>query len=470
MLPTIPLHSSEFTIFETDLNSPNLLPEQAAEPGTTFADLLGLSSRLLPESQAAPSQWMPDSGKVLPLPGLDLPPVHDLPEAVDRIDPAQELPINFAPMSMQTRNSGPSDTIQSVSTSSNGKPDYSIPQLGITPAPLDSRPPPTMPAIADIAIVPDAAPRRPATTETGMIPATTAVAAAAKEIARPPIRPDVARTSVQPSLRPSPEPAAVTERQAQPVALPTDAKPIPELPRQAPWTASSRGGNETVTKLPESAPRAVGETRQTELPRETRLPVVGLTSTDVSVQPRATTKLESEPAVSQLAPVAAPTKPQAFAANEVATPGMQLTGRIDVPVRDVAWGEQLGQRLQLMASNRLQSAEIRLSPAELGPLRVQVAIDDGAANVSFHAQHTITREAIEQALPRLREMLAENGIALNQADIGEQGAHRGGRETGDKTQGSPRTASDVTTDNDADDGAGSAPPQRQADGLVDTFV
>ncbi len=78
----------------------------------------------------------------------------------------------------------------------------------------------------------------------------------------------------------------------------------------------------------------------------------------------------------------------------------------------------LGDRLLMMADKALQSATIRLQPESMGPMEIRIAIDDdGAARVVFSAQHGQTREALEAALPRLRELLAEQGLALQQASV-----------------------------------------------------
>jgi len=83
------------------------------------------------------------------------------------------------------------------------------------------------------------------------------------------------------------------------------------------------------------------------------------------------------------------------------------------------WSDALGERVTWMTGNKLQNVELRLNPAELGPVRVQISIDDGNATVNFSAQHPLTRDAIEQALPRLREMLADQGLSLQDANVSE---------------------------------------------------
>lgn len=147
----------------------------------------------------------------------------------------------------------------------------------------------------------------------------------------------------------------------------------------------------------------------------------------------------------------------------------QTTDLIGTSVRDRGWGEQVGERVVMMAANHLKQAEIRLTPAELGPLRVQVSVDDGNAHVTFHAQHVVTREALEQALPRLREMLAENGLSLGQADVSDRGVDDGGRDGGSEAETGNAIADDVA-DIDLNTGSELTTRVKASNGLVDTFV
>ncbi len=83
-----------------------------------------------------------------------------------------------------------------------------------------------------------------------------------------------------------------------------------------------------------------------------------------------------------------------------------------------AWTQGLGERLLLMAEKGQQSATLRLQPEQLGPMQIHIRVDeDGASQVLFSAHHAQTRDAIEQALPRLRELFAEQGLNLAQADV-----------------------------------------------------
>ncbi len=163
----------------------------------------------------------------------------------------------------------------------------------------------------------------------------------------------------------------------------------------------------------------------------------------------------------------APTAPQADS-TFASTLQNQLPDLIETPVRDANWGDRVGERVVMMANNQLKTAEIRLTPAELGPVRVQVNVEDGAANITFQAQHAATREALEQALPRLREMFAESGLSLGQTSVGEQNVagNRDGNERGEARaagQGNEFLAAD-------DENAAEQRLTRRHEGLLDTFV
>ncbi|WP_421158612.1 flagellar hook-length control protein FliK [Aeromonas dhakensis] len=82
---------------------------------------------------------------------------------------------------------------------------------------------------------------------------------------------------------------------------------------------------------------------------------------------------------------------------------------------------QLHQKVNLMLADKLQQAEIQLDPLGLGKMKIQIQIDSSnQANVHFVVQHGQTREMLEQAMPRLRDMLAGQGIQLGQTQVQQQ--------------------------------------------------
>lgn len=90
------------------------------------------------------------------------------------------------------------------------------------------------------------------------------------------------------------------------------------------------------------------------------------------------------------------------------------------PLEHPGWNRALGQQLQWMVGQRLQEAEIKLNPPQLGPLEIKISMQHDQANVSFLSHHGQVREAVEQAIPRLREMLAEQGVGLGDVNVSEQ--------------------------------------------------
>ncbi|WP_421347295.1 flagellar hook-length control protein FliK [Aeromonas veronii] len=82
---------------------------------------------------------------------------------------------------------------------------------------------------------------------------------------------------------------------------------------------------------------------------------------------------------------------------------------------------ELHQKVNVMLAEKLQQAEIQLDPLGLGKMKIQVHMgSDSQANVHFVVQHGQTREMLEQAMPRLRDMLAGQGIQLGQTQVQQQ--------------------------------------------------
>lgn len=147
--------------------------------------------------------------------------------------------------------------------------------------------------------------------------------------------------------------------------------------------------------------------------------------------------------------------------------------RIDVPVASPAWGEALGDKVLWMSSQGTQVAELRLDPPHLGPLEVRITVNNDQATAVFVSHHSVVREAIETAMPRLREMLADSGIMLGNTMVGAesfaqqqsqaQGSHGGSRNAGGGEDG----ASNVAMPGSLGVSSAAAAMGR---GLVDTFV
>lgn len=137
-----------------------------------------------------------------------------------------------------------------------------------------------------------------------------------------------------------------------------------------------------------------------------------------------------------------------------------------------AWNEGFSDRVVWMAKNDVQAAELRLNPAELGPIDVTLTLsgdDKSQATVQFSAAHATTREAIEAALPRLREMMQESGITLGQAGVD---ANTSQAPDGERRQQGGGQAGRLAAQSEAATGTAALPAgtRPQGRGLVDTFA
>ncbi|WP_371324748.1 flagellar hook-length control protein FliK [Dechloromonas sp. ZY10] len=102
-------------------------------------------------------------------------------------------------------------------------------------------------------------------------------------------------------------------------------------------------------------------------------------------------------------------KPEAAATHQAS---------IQTPVSQPGWGHEFGEKLVWMAKNDQQSAQININPPQLGPIQIHLSLNGDQATASFASPFGEVRQAIESALPQLKEMLASSGIDLGQANVG----------------------------------------------------
>lgn len=95
-----------------------------------------------------------------------------------------------------------------------------------------------------------------------------------------------------------------------------------------------------------------------------------------------------------------------------------------VNLHDSRASSELNEKIAVMVNKDIQTATIRLDPAELGSMQIKLVIQNDQANVVIHTQNHHSRDLLDQSMPRLREMLQQQGIALGdsqvQADSGRQ--------------------------------------------------
>jgi len=137
------------------------------------------------------------------------------------------------------------------------------------------------------------------------------------------------------------------------------------------------------------------------------------------------------------------------------------------------WDKAVGQKVVWMVGEGLQSAELTLNPPDLGPLQVVLKVSNEQASASFSSAQPEVREALEAALPRLKQMLNDAGVQLTGFSVNSQAAGQGQGQNFAQQQprslGSTRTGPDLS--GPAINTANTAPTRIQTNnGLVDTFA
>lgn len=105
---------------------------------------------------------------------------------------------------------------------------------------------------------------------------------------------------------------------------------------------------------------------------------------------------------------------------------------VEARVGTPRFADETAQQVTWLAKNGIEHAEIRVKPADLGPISVRIEMQNNEAVISFAVTQPETRVAVEDALHRLQEMLAESGISMGETSVGGQSFGqqlRGDRET-----------------------------------------
>lgn len=145
---------------------------------------------------------------------------------------------------------------------------------------------------------------------------------------------------------------------------------------------------------------------------------------------------------------------------------------LQAPVGSSGWGDALGQKVVWMAGQQTQVAELRLNPPHLGPMEVRLSVSNDQISALFVSHQPAVREAIEAAMPRLREMFADSGLTLGNATVssdslpqqqtsGREGQSGSSRQPGFSAVGGVPSPQNI---------GGMIPLRQDGSGMVDLFA
>lgn len=191
---------------------------------------------------------------------------------------------------------------------------------------------------------------------------------------------DVAQQPTEPTALTARNPAGLspsTEKNQQPITFGNQATTALRPP-----TANIAGESRSTTSLP----AATSENRPVEsLPTANSLSGHGINP--------ATRNLE-HPAVAEQRPA------------------------VNAHLHSAAWPQQFGDKIVWLARNDQQSAQLIINPPQLGPIQISLNLSGDQASIAFASPHAEVRQAIESAMPQLKEMLSSAGISLGQSNVG----------------------------------------------------
>jgi flagellar hook-length control protein FliK len=103
---------------------------------------------------------------------------------------------------------------------------------------------------------------------------------------------------------------------------------------------------------------------------------------------------------------------------------MQPSKTVNTPFGQVGWTQAINQHIVVMVNEKSQSIRLTLNPPELGPVEVNVRVENKVASVQFVSAAPEVQKALQDGLPVLQEMLSQAGIDLGKTDIGNKQSSR----------------------------------------------
>lgn len=270
------------------------------------------------------------------------------------------------------------------------------------PTETDTRDPLKTAATENSAPQPDG---QPTAAATPLLPDAMLAMAAAPALLTPPPAPAGNTTETEPALLAH---APVLPASLSAPAPATLADPLADAGADAQPTARQAAKTDFQAAMPPTSAQATATAAAAALPER----IAAALSPDALKPDEARADSVGNPLMSaaQLVTLSTASAPTTSAASNALAPS----------VGSAAWSQALGEKIVWMTAGALQTASLTLNPPNLGPLQVVLNVTNDQATASFFAAQPEVRQALEAALPKLREMMNEAGIQLGQATVGAE--------------------------------------------------
>ncbi|TVT76974.1 MAG: hypothetical protein FHP92_06885 [Denitromonas halophila] len=140
---------------------------------------------------------------------------------------------------------------------------------------------------------------------------------------------------------------------------------------------------------------------------------------------------------------------------------------VGTPASDATWGDAVANRVLWLVGQNNSKAELILTPPHLGKLEISLTVTGDTTTAQFTAATPAAREALEQAMPRLREMLEQAGVTLTDSNVNTANRDANGESGRGQGHAGNARGADVAQENLMSRGG---PWLQRGEGMIDTFA
>jgi len=144
----------------------------------------------------------------------------------------------------------------------------------------------------------------------------------------------------------------------------------------------------------------------------------------------------------------------------------KVNAAIEAPVRSALFATELANKVVWLSGRQGQFADLSLNPPQMGALEVRLTVSGVDATAQFFSPNPVVRDAIDAALPKLRELMAQAGLSLGEAEVRDHAFSR--RESAEMQNQSPVQEADIAANQAALAGIGMV--RSVGLGLVDLYI
>ncbi len=107
---------------------------------------------------------------------------------------------------------------------------------------------------------------------------------------------------------------------------------------------------------------------------------------------------------------------------------------IAVEIDNPEWSNKFSEHIIWLGQQEIKGAVIKINPEDLGPLEINIKVINDVASVNITTHNQNVREIIDQSLPKLQAMMAEQGLNLSEVQIDSDTGSRQSSQQNDGAQ------------------------------------